>query len=311
MPRVQPWTSRLIRGAAFLPVGLAAACSERTSPMLPAGPIAAADRLIMLDALAIMLAIVVPTILATFAFAWWYRADNSRATYRPDFAFSGRLELVVWSIPILTICFLSGLIWIGSHELDPYKRLPAAPGAEPLEVEAVALDWKWLFIYPRYGVASVNQLMLPIGTPVHFRITSASVMNVFFVPRLGTQVYAMNGMATQVSLQADKQGVFYGRSAHFSGDGFPEMSFNTYAVPPARFAAWAAATRGHGPVLTPATYPILARQTRGTVPFNIGTVGPGLFDALVEQTIKPSAGPKEGRGGPGVSPVGGKHPNAR
>ena len=130
----------------------------------PQGPVGAAERLILFDSLTIMLAIVVPVILATFGFAWWFRASNARAVYWPDWAFSGRLELIVWAIPTLVITFLGGIAWFGSHALDPYK--PLGDSAKPLEVEVVSLDWRWLFIYPEQGVAAINQLAIPAGTPV-------------------------------------------------------------------------------------------------------------------------------------------------
>src|SRR4051812_37385465 len=153
-----------------------------TSSILePAGPVARGERIILLDALAIMLAIVVPTILATLAFAWWYRASNTKARYLPEWAYSGRLELIIWSIPTLIILFLGGVIWTGSHQLDPGRALSSSTRA--LEVQVVALDWKWLFVYPEQHVATVNELIVPAGRPVHFSITSASVMNQFFVPR--------------------------------------------------------------------------------------------------------------------------------
>ena len=138
-----------------------------TAVLSPAGPIGAADRAILLDALAIMLAIVVPTILATLAFAWWFRASNTRARYLPTWSYSGRMELIVWSIPALVVFFLGGIAWIGSHLLDPAR--PLSSGAKPLEIQVVSLDWKWLFIYPEQGVASVNNLVAPAGAPLHFR----------------------------------------------------------------------------------------------------------------------------------------------
>ena len=158
----------------------------------PKGPVGTAETMILYNALAIMLVIVVPTILATLVVAWWFRASNTRATYRPEWVFSGRIELVVWSIPLMTILLLSGVIWSGSHALDPAQPLRST--VKPLEVEVVSLDWKWLFIYPAQGVAAVNDLVVPAGTPVHFRLTSASVMSVFFVPQLGSMIYTMNGM---------------------------------------------------------------------------------------------------------------------
>src|SRR5271156_380592 len=172
-----------------------------TAGLSPAGPIGAADRTILLDALAIMLAIVVPTILAILAFAWWFRDSNPRARRQPTWSYSGRIELIVWSIPALVVFFLGGIAWIGSHLLDPAR--PLSSGAKPLEIQVVSLDWKWLFIYPEQGVASVNELVAPAGVPLHFELTSASVFNVFFVPRLGSEIYSMYGMVTQLNLQAD------------------------------------------------------------------------------------------------------------
>ncbi len=158
----------------------------------PLGPVGAGDATILIDATAIMLAIVIPTILLAFWMAWHYRASNSSAEYLPHWSYSGRIEAVVWSIPILTIMFIGGVIWIGSSRLDPYRPLPSKTA--PLEVQVVSLDWKWLFIYPQQGIATINQLVVPAGTPVHFSITSASVFNAFFVPRLGSMIYAMPGM---------------------------------------------------------------------------------------------------------------------
>src|SRR5579871_1445930 len=157
----------------------------------PQGPVAAADKAILIDSIAIMLAIVVPTIIAIFAFAFWFRASNPRAQYLPEFAHSGRIELVVWSIPALTIILLGGVAWIGSHQLDPAR--PVAGTGEGVTIEVVSLDWKWLFIYPDQRVAAVNTLTVPIGAPLHFRLTSASVMSVFFIPQLGSMIYTMNG----------------------------------------------------------------------------------------------------------------------
>src|SRR5580692_4823144 len=153
----------------------------------PQGPIAAANKTILIDSIAIMLAIVIPTIIAIFAFAFWFRKSNARAFYWPDWEHSGRLELVVWSIPALTIILLGGVAWIGSHQLDPARPVD---GTGPcVTIAVVSLDWKWLFIYPDQRVATVNALTVPIGAPLHFRLTSASVMSVFFIPQLGSMIY--------------------------------------------------------------------------------------------------------------------------
>jgi cytochrome o ubiquinol oxidase subunit 2 len=265
-----------------------------------AGPVAAGDRQIMLNAVAIMLVIVVPTIVAGLAFAWWFRASNRHARRRPGFVYSGRIELLVWSIPLLAIMFLGGVIWIGAHRLDPYRPLDSA--ARSLNVQVVSLDWKWLFIYPDEGIASVNRLVVPVGVPVHFRLTSATVMNSFFVPRLGSMIATMNGMATQLHLQADQPGDYFGESTQFSGDGFSGMTFTVHAVPPARYAQWVQQTHGGAGLLDRAAYEALTRKSMNVAPVTYARVEPGLFDAVVTQAIPPGAGPQQGHGGVGVNP---------
>jgi cytochrome o ubiquinol oxidase subunit 2 len=237
-----------------------------------------------------MLVIVVPTILATLLFAWWFRASNKRAKYRPAVTYSGRIELVTWSIPILVILFLGGLTWVSSHKLDP--ATPLESPTPTVTVQVVSLDWKWLFIYPDKGVASVNELVVPAGTPIHLKLTSASVMNTFFVPQLGGMIYTMNGMADDLYLQADHPGVFAGRSAHFSGDGFSDMHFDVRSVPPAAFTAWAGQARGAGPVLDEAAYAALARQSTNVAPFTYRDVSPDLFTHIVQQRLAPGPGPE-------------------
>jgi cytochrome o ubiquinol oxidase subunit 2 len=261
----------------------------------PKGTIGLQERTILLDALAVMAAIAIPTILGAIGFAWWFRESNTRAKFLPEFVYSGRIELLVWSIPILTITFLGGLTWIGSYQLDPAK--PIASSAPALNVQVVSLDWKWLFIYPDQGIASVNQMMAPAGRPIHLSLTSSSVMNSFFVPQLGSQIYAMNGMVTQLNLEADKPGQFYGQSAHFSGDGFSDMHFQVSAVPQARFDQWVASARAGGPMLDQAAYMVLAQQGLAQ-PSTYRAVAPGLFQAVASRTLAPGPGPQpNGKGG--------------
>jgi cytochrome o ubiquinol oxidase subunit 2 len=263
------------------------------APVLtPAGPVAAGDVKVLFDAVALMLTIVVPTIVITLGMAWWYRASNPRAKRLPTFTYSGRIELVVWAIPLLTIMFLGGMIWIGAHKLDPAEPL-GAQGGKPLEVQVVSLDWKWLFIYPDEGVASVNTLAAPVGRPIHFQLTSASVMNAFFVPQLGSMIYTMNGMADNLNLQADKLGDYRGLSTMISGDGFADMHFDLHAMPTAQYAAWIAAAKTGGPTLDTAGYAALARQSANVAPFTYRAVQPGLFQAIVSQQIAPAPGPPE------------------
>jgi len=266
----------------------------------PQGVIGMAEKTILIDSLAIMLAIVVPTIAATLGFAWWFRASNTKATYLPDFEYSGRIELIVWSIPLLTVILLGGVAWIGSHDLDPAK--PLASDTPPLEIQGVSLDWKWLFIYPNQRVASVNQLVVPAGVPLHFSLTSASVMNAFFIPQLGSMIYTMNGMRTQMNLRADAPGTFRGLSSHYSGDGFSDMHFDVHAVSPEQFAAWIEGTRNTGPALDRENYAALATQSMDTSPFTFRAVDPALFQQIVTQQLPPGPGPRTGRPHPSVSP---------
>ena len=266
----------------------------------PQGPVGLAQKTILIDSLVIMLVIVLPTIAAILAFAWWFRASNARAVYLPDWVYSGRIELVVWSIPLMVIMLLGGVAWIGSHDLDPAKPLPSS--AAPLEVQVVSMDWKWLFIYPAQGVASVNQLVVPAGAPIHFSLTSASVMNAFFIPQLGSMIYTMNGMTTRLNLQADAPGTFLGLSSQFSGDGFPDMHFDVLALPVERFTAWIEATRATGPALDPETYRALTRQSTNISPFTYSAVEPQLFQQIVTRKLPPGPGPETGRPHPSVSP---------
>ena len=214
---------------------------------------------------------------------------TGRPAYLPDFAYSGQIELVTWGIPLLTITLLGGVSWIGSHQLDPAE--PIASKVPPLEVQVVALDWKWLFIYPAQHVASVNELAVPAGTPIHFTLTSASVMNAFFVPQLGSMIYTMNGMASQLWLQADHEGTYAGLSAHFSGDGFSDMHFNVRALDRRGFDAWVT-DASVGPRLDAGAYAALARQSTAVPATPFGGVEDALFQKVVSQELPPGPGPQ-------------------
>ena len=251
----------------------------KTGVLDPQGPVAASQLQILINATAIMLAVIVPVIVLTLAFAWWFRAGNKSATYKPDWAYSGQIELVVWSIPALVVLFLGGIAWIGSHDLDPRK--PLVSENRTVTVQVVSLDWKWLFIYPEQGIASVNRIVMPVNTPVKFQLTSATVMNSFFVPQLGSQIYAMSGMATEVNLQADRAGSYPGFSAQFSGEGFSAMRFNADAVPAAEFDAWIAKAKQDGGKLDPEIYGQLAKPSSAVPPMTYGDIGPDMFGAVL------------------------------
>jgi cytochrome o ubiquinol oxidase subunit 2 len=260
-------------------------CSEGV--LNPKGPVAAAELQILLNSLGIMLAIVIPTILATLGVAWWFRASNKRARYLPNFDYSDRLEMLVWSIPAMTVLLVGGVAWVGSHELDPPK--PLAASARSIRIQVVSLDWKWLFIYPDHRIATVNQLTIPIGTPVSFELTSSGVMNSFFVPQLGGQIYTMAGMMTRLYLQADHLGTYPGLSAQFSGDGFADMRFNVEAVPAENFALWVDTTRTTGPVLDAHAYADLAKPSSAVAPFTYRAVAPNLFNSILISAMQPEA----------------------
>jgi cytochrome o ubiquinol oxidase subunit II len=252
-------------------------CSEGV--LDPKGPVAAAERLILFNSTGIMLAIVIPTILATLGTAYWFRSSNKRATYMPDFEYSGRLELLVWSIPIMTVILVGGVSWVSSYDLDPPK--PIASAVKPVRIQVVSLDWKWLFIYPEQQMATVNQVTIPVGTPISFELTSSGVMNSFFVPQLGGQIYTMAGMVTRLNLQADHTGRFRGMSANYSGAGFSDMNFTVSAVPAEKFAQWVAATRITGPVLDAQSYAELAKPSQAVAPFAYRAVAPGMFSGIL------------------------------
>ena len=260
-------------------------CSEGV--LDPKGPIAAAERLILFNSTGIMLAIVIPTILATLGVAFWFRSSNRRARYMPDFEYSGRLEILVWSIPIMTVLLVGGVAWVGSHDLDPRK--PISTAVDPVRVQVVSLDWKWLFIYPNHGIASVNKLTVPVGTPVSFELTSSGVMNSFWVPQLAGQIYTMAGMVTRLHLQADHPGTYRGSSANYSGAGFADMHFDVEAMPAESFAQWVDATRSAGPLLDAPAYAELTKPSSAVAPFTYRAFAPNLFNTILSSAMQPEA----------------------
>jgi cytochrome o ubiquinol oxidase subunit II len=246
----------------------------------PKGPIGADEKSIIIYATCLMLLVVVPVIVLTLAFAWRYRASNTRAAYAPNWSHSGKIEAVVWAIPCVIIALLAAGTWTWSHELDPYRAI-TVPGIKPMDVDVVSLDWKWLFIYPDLKIASVNEVAFPVGTPVHFRLTSASVMNSFFIPQLGSQVYTMAGMQTQLHLLASAPGNYAGISANYSGDGFSDMTFTARVLPAAQFAAWIAKVRASKQDLTLTAYRRLAAPSERAPVTYYGDIGSNVYhDAL-------------------------------
>jgi cytochrome o ubiquinol oxidase subunit 2 len=245
----------------------------------PKGSVGLAEKSLIGTATFTMLIVVVPVILMTLWFAWRYRASNRRATYAPKWAHSTAIEVVIWTVPSIIILCLGVLTWKTTHELDPYKPIESA--VKPINVEVVALDWKWLFIYPDLGIASVNQLAFPVGTPVNFRITSDSVMNSFFIPRLGSQIYAMAGMQTQLHLVADEAGDYAGVSANFSGKGFSDMKFRALATNPEQFNAWVQQVKASSGRLDMNEYNSVAQPSEKEPVRYFSSVDPKLFHNII------------------------------
>jgi cytochrome o ubiquinol oxidase subunit II len=282
----------ILRTCLILAAGAVLTSCRRAGVLDPQGPVSAAERLILLNATAIMLVVVVPVIVLTFVFAWWYRASNKAAAYRPDWSYSGHIELVIWSIPAMVVILLAGVAWTGSHELDPAQKLAA--DVAPLRIQVVSLDWKWLFIYPDQHVAAVNQLYVPTGTPIEFMLTSATVMNSFLVPQLGSQIYTMPGMTTRLNLLANQPGDYPGLSAQFSGDGFSDMHFLVHVLPRAEFNLWLTQTQGGDARLDAKSYSALARATVDAPLQNFGSVEPMLFEQIVRSTAQPFTATQSG-----------------
>ena len=260
----------------------------------PAGDVARQQGDLIVISTLLMLLIIIPVMALTVFFAWRYRASNKEATYKPDWDHSTQLELVIWAAPLLIIICLGAITWVATHLLDPYRPLAAAEGktevaaaAKPLEVNVVALDWKWLFIYPEQGVATVNELALPINREVRFRISSSSVMNSFYVPAMAGQIYAMPGMETKLHGVLDKTGTFEGFSANYSGAGFSNMRFAVKSVNDADFDKWIAETKNAGGSLDRTGYLQLERPSEKEPVRRYAAVEPGLFDMVVNMCVEP------------------------
>lgn len=285
--------ARLGRFLMLLPVAaLLAAC--QSDVLNPAGDIAVQQRDLIYISTALMLLIIVPVMLLVVVFAWRYRQSNDEATYEPDFDHSTALELVIWSAPLLIIICLGALTWAATHLLDPYRPLTRiAPGktvaanVEPLEVQVVALDWKWLFIYPEQGIATVNEFAAPIDRPIRFRLSASSVMNSFYIPALAGQIYAMPGMETKLHAVFNRPGTFTGLSANYSGWGFSNMRFAAKSLDEAGFAKWVAETKAAGGTLDRDAYLKLERPSQRDPVRRFATTDPALFDAIVNLCVEP------------------------
>ena len=274
---------------------LASACDLRHSAVLdPKGPIALAERDLLRDAFVVMMLVVVPVIVLTLWFAWRYRASNKDAKYEPDWHHSTRLELVIWAAPLLIIICLGALTWLGTHLLDPYRPLeriahgtPVPQETRHLEVQVVALDWKWLFIYPEYGIATVNELAIPVNRPVSMHITASSVMNSLYIPELAGQVYAMPSMETRLHGVLNKPGVSQGFSANYSGAGFSGMKFTVHSVSDADFDKWLRDARAGESHLTREDYLQLAKPSENERARRYARVDDKLYHDILNRCVEP------------------------
>jgi cytochrome o ubiquinol oxidase subunit 2 len=248
----------------------------------PKGQIGIDEKHLIIVATLLMLIVVIPVIFMTLYFAWKYRDGREHEIYAPKWAHSKAIEIVVWLVPIVIVIILGVITWVSTHDLDPYK--PLEHEAKPITIEVVSLNWKWLFIYPELGIASVNELAFPVNVPVNFKITSDTAMNSFFIPQLGSQIYSMAGMATQLHLIANEPGTFDGISANYSGAGFTGMKFKAIATENnASFDAWVANVRHKNNKLNKHAYQALAKPSENNPVEYYGSVSKGMFDHIVMQ----------------------------
>lgn len=282
-PATSGFLFRLVRLAVPL-LALAPLVGCTFDLLQPVGDVGRQERTLILAALGLMLLVVVPVIALTLWFGWKYRASNARAVYAPTWAHSTRIEVVVWAVPCVIVAILGAMIWRTTATLDPYR--PLESGVKPVRVQVVALNWKWLFIYPDYGVATIDELAIPTGTPIDFELTAESLMNSFFIPRLGSQVYAMAGMRTRLHLIADTPGTYRGMSAAFSGEGFSDMRFDTVAMSPPAFEAWMRDAKRSPQAMDARRYRTASLPTTRGAPAIYAGVEPDLFDGIVDRFMR-------------------------
>ena len=292
MNRPAPVQSKLARVLALFAAPLLAGCNMVV--LNPAGDVALQQRNIIFISTALMLLIIIPVIVLIILFAWRYRSGNTDATYDPEFDHSTSLELIIWSAPLLIIIALGGLTWWSTHKLDPFRPLerisagrPVDPAIKPLRIQVVSLDWKWLFIYPEQGIATVNELALPVDRPVRFDLTSTNMMNTFYAPTLAGMIYTMPGMRSTMHAVLNKPGDYKGFSGNYSGAGFSDMKFRLRGLPNADFDRWVAGVKGTALPLNTASYRLLVRPSEKVAPIHFATVDPDLFRRILERCVEP------------------------
>ncbi|HEX3982117.1 MAG TPA: COX aromatic rich motif-containing protein [Acidisoma sp.] len=276
------------RSLILLPTGLSlSGCTVLSRGFLaPGGPIAGAERHEFIIVGIVLLFVAAPVFLLTPLIAWHYRLANTKSAFRPNWGFSWILEVLIWVPPTLIVIGLSVLLWGNTVRLDPYRRLPAAMG-KPLDIDVVALDWKWLFIYPAQHIATVDQLVVPAGRPVHFALTSGTVMQSLLMPQLAGQIYAMAGMRTQLNFLVRAPATYWGENTQFNGDGFQNQKFQINAITPGSFADWVGHARADPRRLDDAAYTDLSRQSTLNKPMTFGSIEDGIFQRILHQQITP------------------------
>ncbi len=286
---------KFVKHSLYAAVGLFVAGCEMTV-LAPSGDIAAQQRDLLVISTLLMLLIIIPVMYLTVKFAWKYRESNTEAEYEPEWDHSTKLELVIWACPLLIIICLGALTWLGTHLLDPYRPLgridanqQIAAEVKPLEVQVVALDWKWLFIYPEYGIASVNEMAAPVDRPIHFKITASSVMNAFYIPALAGMIYAMPGMETKLHAVINRPGNYEGFSANYSGDGFSGMRFKFKGYDQTGFDNWVANVKANPTLLDRNLYLTKLEVPSENEPVTYyGAIAPDLYPAILNMCVDPS-----------------------
>jgi len=285
--------SRLLRRSILVPVAVLLTGCDMVL-LNPSGDVARQQSNLLVTSVFLMLLIVVPVILLTLWFAWHYRESNTEATYRPDWDHSTQIELYVWAAPLLIIIALGALTWVNTHTLDPFRSLsrisdekPLPAGQEPLRIQAVALEWKWLFIYPEQGIAVVNEVAAPLDTPIKFQITSPQLMNALFIPALAGMVYGMPAMETQIQAVINQPGDYYGVSGNYSGEGYSDMRFRFHGLEKEDFDQWVARARAAGTTLNTASYHELAEPSIKDPVRRYATVENNLYHRILNLCVDP------------------------
>lgn len=288
------WKAFLSGCAALVVMSMLSGCKDLVL-IHSKGMIGKDERDLIFTAVGLMLLVVIPVIILTLVFAYKYRESNSNAKYDPEFTHSTKIEIVVWGVPIIIIGILAVIVWKTTHALDPYKPIEVA-GVKPLNVQVVALDWKWLFIYPEQHIATINYVQFPVGVPIKFTVTADAPMNSFIIPQLGGQIYAMAGMTTQLHLIADEEGVYDGRGYVINGNGFNGMHFKSHVTSQEEFDTWVQSVKSSPNNLTTDTYKQLVKPTEYVPPKFYGAVADNLFDNIVMKYMMPGMDDMQGMG---------------